>query len=180
MTQKGSSQLNPCITPWRTTERGATKHNGESSAPSTIAKQEVWGNLWKLECPPKIKQFLWRLTHNSLPLRMNIRRKGIDTETRCPVCFRMDEDGGHCFFKCKFVRKCWQLMNLESIRLKLVDLKTAREVTDYILSMEENRKYETITLMWSWWDARNKANAGKKKKNSRKSGASSTKHGLGR
>jgi len=46
--------------------------------------------------------------------------------------------------------------------------------------MEENRKYETITLMWSWWDARNKANAGKKKKNSRRSGASSTKHGLGR
>ena len=71
-------------------------------------------------------------------------------------------------------------MNLESIRLKLVDLKTAREVTDYILSMEENRKYETIILMWSWWDARNKANAGKKKKNSRRSGASSTKHGLGR
>ena len=93
---------------------------------------------------------------------MNIKRRGIDTDTRCPVCFRMDEDGGHCFFKCKFVRKCWQLMNLECIRLKLVDLKTAREVTNCILSMEENSKYETIALMWSWWDARNKANAGEK------------------
>jgi len=28
--------------------------------------------------------------------------------------------------------------------------------------MEENSKYETIALMWSWWDARNKANAGEK------------------
>jgi len=55
-------------------------------------------------------------------------------------------------------------MNLESIRLKLVDLKIAREVTDYILSMEENRKYETITLMWSWWDAINKANASEKRR----------------
>ena len=55
-------------------------------------------------------------------------------------------------------------MNLESIRLKLVDLKTAREITDYILSMEENRKYETIILMWSWWDARNKVNAGEKRR----------------
>jgi len=53
-------------------------------------------------------------------------------------------------------------MNLECIRLKLVDLKTAREVTNCILSMEENSKYETIALMWSWWDARNKANAGEK------------------
>ena len=59
-------------------------------------------------------------------------------------------------------------MNLECIRLKLVDLKTAREVTNCILSMEENRKYETITLMWSWWDARNKANAGKKKEKQQK------------
>nr|TKV90927.1 hypothetical protein SEVIR_9G060700v2 [Setaria viridis] len=25
----------------------------------------------------------------------------------------MDEDGSHCFFKCKFVRKCWQMMNLK-------------------------------------------------------------------
>jgi len=54
-------------------------------------------------------------------------------------------------------------MNLECIRLKLVDLKTAREVTNCILSMGENRKYETITLMWSWWDARNKANASEKR-----------------
>jgi hypothetical protein len=51
------------------------------------------------------------------------------------------------FFKCKFVRKCWQLMKLEYMRLKLVDSKTASEVTNCILSMEENRKYETIILM---------------------------------
>ena len=39
-------------------ERRATIHNDDTSAPTTIANQEVWGNLWKLECPPKIKQFL--------------------------------------------------------------------------------------------------------------------------
>jgi hypothetical protein len=29
-----------------------------------------------------------------------------------------------------------------------------------ILSMEEKNKYETIFLMWSWWDARNKTKVG--------------------
>ncbi|KAK8443978.1 hypothetical protein SEVIR_9G060751v4 [Setaria viridis] len=46
----------------------------------------------------------------------------------------------------------------EGVRLKLVDLKVAKEVTNCILSMEEN-KYETMILMWSWWDVRNKVNA---------------------
>ncbi|KAF8732917.1 hypothetical protein HU200_015267 [Digitaria exilis] len=25
----------------------------------------------------------------------------MDIDTRCPVCWRFDEDGGHCFLKCK-------------------------------------------------------------------------------
>nr|TKW40257.1 hypothetical protein SEVIR_1G234100v2 [Setaria viridis] len=36
---------------------------------------------------------------------------GVDT--RCQMCLRMDKDGSHCFFKCKFMRKCWQMLNLE-------------------------------------------------------------------
>jgi hypothetical protein len=36
-----------------------------------------WKDIWKLKCPPKIKQFLRRLSHNSLPLRTNIMRRGM-------------------------------------------------------------------------------------------------------
>uniref|UniRef100_K4AID9 RNase H type-1 domain-containing protein n=1 Tax=Setaria italica TaxID=4555 RepID=K4AID9_SETIT len=68
------------------------------------------------------------------------------------------------FFKCKFMSKCWQMMNLEGVRLKLVDLKDAKEVTNYILSMEEENKYETMILMWSWWDARNKVNSSEQRR----------------
>jgi hypothetical protein len=39
--------------------------------------QLVWKAIWKFECPPMIQHFLWRLDHNSHPLRMNIARRGV-------------------------------------------------------------------------------------------------------
>jgi hypothetical protein len=52
-------------------------------------------SIWKLELPSEVRIFAWRLCHNSLPTRMNISRKHVDLDTRCPMCNRCDEDGGH-------------------------------------------------------------------------------------
>jgi hypothetical protein len=65
----------------------------------------VWKGLWKLRCPSKIKHFMWRLTHNSHPLRCNLIRRGMKIDTRCLVCNQMSEDGGHLFFKCKLAKE---------------------------------------------------------------------------
>jgi hypothetical protein len=70
----------------------------------------VWKKLWKLNWPPKIKQFLWRVEHNSHVMKLNIKRRRIDLDTRCPVCWCLDEDGGHYFLKCKMARACWRGM----------------------------------------------------------------------
>jgi hypothetical protein len=75
---------------------------------------------------------------------------------------RLDEDGGHCFLKCKFARKCWQTMDMEQTRLQLVDLRSSREVVQYVLTMEESQRQKCVLLHWSWWEARNKVNAGEK------------------
>ena len=55
-------------------ERVTTRQRGQSSL-APMGEQGVhWQKLWKLKCPPKVKHFLWRLGHDSLPLRMNIMR----------------------------------------------------------------------------------------------------------
>jgi hypothetical protein len=43
-----------------------------------------WEQPWKVKCPQKMLHFLWRLGHNSLALRVNLRRRGmkLDTITR--------------------------------------------------------------------------------------------------
>uniref|UniRef100_A0A0A9CHE7 Reverse transcriptase zinc-binding domain-containing protein n=1 Tax=Arundo donax TaxID=35708 RepID=A0A0A9CHE7_ARUDO len=141
--------------------RQTRRQSGESS--SSISTQSVefnWQHIWKLPCPPKVKQFIWRLAHNSLPVRKNIARRGIELDTRCPVCSRFDEDGGHCFLKCKFVRKCWMLLHMEDIRVQLTELSSPQEMLHKILFLEERKRIEIVLLLWTWWEARNKVNVG--------------------
>nr|AAT73658.1 hypothetical protein [Oryza sativa Japonica Group] len=108
----------------------------------------------------QVKHFLWRFAHNTLPLRMNIDRRGMEIDTRCPVCHRLNEDGGHCFFKCKYVKAGWRVMNLKHIRLELMQYSSALDVCKHILNMKEDKMLTTVLFLWNWWDARNKVNAG--------------------
>lgn len=100
-----------------------SRNGGQSS--STNNGNGVWKDLWKLKCPNKIKHFLWRLTHNSQPLRCNLSRRGMLIDTRCPVCGQMSEDGGHLVFKCKLAKQIWRLLNLEPERETLAGISDA-------------------------------------------------------
>lgn len=51
-------------------------------------------------------------------------------------------------------------MNLEDVRISLCERASAGEVAEYILGMQDDRRMLTICMLWSWWNARNKANAG--------------------
>lgn len=115
-----------------------------------------------MPCQPKIQHFLWRLAHNSLPLKLNMKRRGIDCDTICVCCKRLDEDGAHLFFRCKQVKQVWHSLQLEEIREKMCVCRNAKEVMHVILRLPESRKLLVACLMWRWWTWRNKTNAGDK------------------
>jgi hypothetical protein len=121
-----------------------------------------WKKLWALPLPGKLIHFLWRLANNSLPLRMKLKRRGIDLDTRCPMCYRLDEDGGHCFFKCKAVKAFWRATGLEDTRLLMANCPNAKWVVIKILQLNEETCMKVCTLLWTWWLERNKANQGQK------------------
>ena len=75
-------------------ERNRKHQCGQSSSGggSKSVTLKLWKKIWKLQCSPKIQQ----LFGACLPLKMNIKRKGIDLDTKCPVCLCLD-DGAHCF-----------------------------------------------------------------------------------
>jgi hypothetical protein len=62
--------------------RDGPKQSSSAQGENTLQ----WERIWKLPCPPKIQQFVWRFAHNSLPLKMNIKRRGMDCDTRCVCC----------------------------------------------------------------------------------------------
>jgi hypothetical protein len=81
---------------WR--DRLADLDSSTSGSGSDNKCQFEWYKIWQLKVPNKVKIFMWRFAHNSLPTRRNLVRQGIDgIDTKCPICKRFDEDNGHLF-----------------------------------------------------------------------------------
>lgn len=119
-----------------------------------------WKRIWKTPCQPKVQQFLWRLAHNSLPFKLKIKRRGIECDTLCVCCKRLDEDGCHLFVKCKEVKKLWREMGMEEVRLRLCTCAGAKEMVQAIFRLPEEDQTLVAFMLWKWWDRRNKINSG--------------------
>ena len=109
------------------------KGEGSTTVGRAVNANFRWQNLWRLNSPPKVKHFFWRFTLNSLPVRRNINIRGMEIDTRCPVCLRLDEDGGHCFLKCKYAKQCWRALGLEEEREMLCKCSSSMQVSENIM-----------------------------------------------
>lgn len=132
----------------------------EGSNPAGPDREDVWQKLWKLKCPGKVKHFLWRLGHNTHALCVNLKMRSMDVDTRCFVCRRLDEDGGHLFFKCKYVKELWLNMGLQDECNQMTALNSGKEVLKYLVNLKDEKMIVITTLMWVWWGERNRIREG--------------------
>lgn len=95
---------------------------------------------------------------------MNIKRKHIELDTRCPICMRMDEDGGHLFLKCKQAKQVWRELQLEDVHTSLVECANPLLMFEHVWSLAPTCRDLVLMLLWEWWNTRNKANQGEKVK----------------
>ena len=95
--------------------------------PEAEMKRFNWKQIWQLKAPNKLRMFVWRLAHNSLANRMKIKKLGIELDTLCPICHRLNEDGGHIFLQCKKIKECWSMLGLGKIRENLLECASAHE-----------------------------------------------------
>jgi hypothetical protein len=109
-----------------------------------------WHKIWQLPYSNKVKMFIWRLAHNILPVKRNLARRGVRTDTIYPIYKRLDEDNCHLFFKCKWAKEFSRILEIDNIR----------EV--WIWELEKKRRDAIFIWMWHWWSAWNKANAGER------------------
>jgi hypothetical protein len=114
--------------------RDAKADADASTSEAPGRRNTVWSKIWSLKLPGKVKIFSWRLCQNSLPTRMNIKRKKVELDTRCPMCNRMDEDGGHLFLKCKKVKPIWRSLLIEDVRQLLLSAPTSATMFESIWS----------------------------------------------
>lgn len=66
--------------------------SGDSSDKAKAA--EFWKGLWKIDCPNKIKHFLWRACKEILPTNYRLAARKVSSNDRCGFC-RECESSGH-------------------------------------------------------------------------------------
>jgi hypothetical protein len=81
-------------------------------------------------------------------------------DAKCPICGRVDEDGGHLFFKCKTIRQVWNLFKLERERSLMAEMQSAMEVVRCMLNLKEEKQLTCLTAIWIWLSERNNIREG--------------------
>lgn len=158
--KKGKFSVKSAYKVFKTDQIIKSRSGEASSSNPDSGRAAVWSKIWKTNCANKVKHFMWRFCHNSHPLRANLKRKGMKIDTRCVVCNRLDEDGAHLFFKCKYMSKVWDCLALSTERDTMSGKQSAREVTEYIMNMNDKKKTLCCTTLWLCWSERNSRREG--------------------
>jgi hypothetical protein len=61
---------------------------------------------------------------------------------------QFDEDIGHLFLKCKYIKLSWFLLNMEKVRVDLLKQGTVQDMLTKIWGLHSDIKQKTILLMW--------------------------------
>jgi hypothetical protein len=71
---------------------------------------KLWQRIWRVQVPPKLRIFIWRLAHQSLPTG-DVRHHRQMAETKaCSICGEQDS-WRHSLLNCTIARYVWALAN---------------------------------------------------------------------
>jgi hypothetical protein len=66
---------------------------------------QAWRLLWKLNVPPKVRVFWWRVLHDALPSKEKLKKRHVAKESFCEVCRDPDESVYHVIWKCPVAKR---------------------------------------------------------------------------
>ena len=127
-------------------DMGSSSNNSKMKA--------IWKMVWQMECPSKIKHFMWRACRNILPTRNRLKVKGVD----CEDCYALGGDCetlGHILWDCIFAKEVWSETKIKLPALPKpmnVFLNLVWEIVDSCPNV--NWVLFAVTA-WSLWNNRN-------------------------
>lgn len=80
-----------------------SKTDGVSSSSNQMTN--IWNKIWNLKIPIKIKHFLWKVTNDTLPTKVNLINTGIFISSSCSYCSNFHEFTDHILFSCQRARE---------------------------------------------------------------------------
>ncbi|XP_060961728.1 uncharacterized protein LOC133031949 [Cannabis sativa] len=132
--------------------------NSSNSLPTSSTSGPLlrwWKNLWNLKLPKKIKHFVWRAFHHTLPTALNLFHKKIVPTALCSSCSRCSETVSHALIECPRASTEWQVSRFKSFYMH----NRCGDIQEFLLkgfhefSRDDLRFFLGIT--WEIWNRRN-------------------------
>ncbi|XP_019178142.1 PREDICTED: uncharacterized protein LOC109173362 [Ipomoea nil] len=67
----------------------------------------IWNKIWSLPIPPKVRNLIWRCARDILPVRENLKAKGVWIGGGCPLCGLYSKTAEHLLGECWIARQVW-------------------------------------------------------------------------
>lgn len=116
--------------------------------------KKLWKKIWSLNCPSKIKHFMWRSSKNILPAKNCLKNRKMAVKEDCVFCGER-ETSGHTLWECRTVAEVWK----ES-RINLPNgLSPQGDFIDLVWNLLETPNdfdwEHSATIAWCVWKNRN-------------------------
>ena len=86
----------------------AAMHEQDNPAIPGGSGDDSWGKVWKLDVPPKVKVFWWRVLHEFLPTKSVLNQRHIEPLAFCDVCGAEKETIRHVLIECTMAMQFWR------------------------------------------------------------------------
>lgn len=118
---------------------------------------KLWGKLWSLQVPPRIKMFGWKMCANGLATGANLSTRLRGFDARCCRCGALCEDDVHALLECPASNEIWDRSGIlkPETEVRVCNLK---EWLGWCFdTCSEEYIHGIITVLWAIWNVRNKA-----------------------
>nr|POE50544.1 hypothetical protein CFP56_00008 [Quercus suber] len=68
---------------------------------SACDRMKLWKIIWNLSVPPKVRNFMWRVAKNAIPVKTNLVKLHMLQEANCDHCQSHSEDVLHVLWLCR-------------------------------------------------------------------------------
>jgi hypothetical protein len=120
-------------------------------------EQRDWQRLWKVQVPSKLRIFLWRLAHHSLPTADVRHRRRMAETNRCSICGDADS-WRHSLINCTVARCVWALADEGVTEHMCADENPSPK--QWLFAMMETLPRDDFArvavTLWAIWFARRK------------------------
>ena len=133
-------------------------HEVQTSNPGSSRLGErdpLWKTIWSMSVLAKIRSFLWRACHESLPSKLGLMRRKIVDSPWCENCGTGVEDCLHALWKCPALDTVWSMQQDLAETRKTYHSSFQDLVRQVGLQNREGILEKFATTCWLLWHKRN-------------------------